>query len=462
MNKKVIFILVFVLLAGILSLSVFINRRPGKLKLVPIKNSKTAMPAQVGRSRVGVGWSVDNSPEKAVIEALEKAKSSLGGAVPQYAYVTFTVGYDDKTVIDTLRSHLDKSTKIHGFTSSLGVITNEGLHKGEIGSIAVLLVVSEDIDFGVSMVDIDRYGSPQEAGKTAVLNAISDAGKERTSRPVVIIYSGTPRRSDDMQILDGIASVVGNEVPVIGGNAGDEKRDNKWRQFTRDNIYDNGLLLTVIYTDLKVGWAFEAGARVTDKGGIVTKAKGNEIYQINGEPAFDVYNGWLNGELTDVVKNNDFKGVLTYTSQYPLCKVVRGKGGVTGYYPMHPIPALSDLETKVLRLAVPISEGSEIKLCSGTWETILNRAEIVPEKALLSGGIREGEGIFGIIIYCYGLTLTLPDKELSRIPVVTDSVVKKMPFIGGFTLGEHGPIPGIRSINANLAESMVIIGLDSK
>ena len=47
-------------------------------------------------------------------------------------------------------------------------------------------------------------------------------------------------------------------MPVLGGSAGDNYITGEWRQFANGDVYSNGISLCAIYTDLKVGWAYEA------------------------------------------------------------------------------------------------------------------------------------------------------------------------------------------------------------
>ena len=229
-------------------------------------------------------------------------RARLGGKQPSFVLASFTVLYDRDATIGALRAELGPNVKIHGITSVAGLMTNEGLHVGKV--VGVLGVADEGVQFGVGGVDPDQAPSLKDAGKTAILRAIADAGRQPNEKPDLILCAASMRHGGEMKLLDGIASIVGPDVPVMGGNAGDEKSDHHWSQFTRTSTYREGLVLTAVYCKRKLGWAFESGFRITDKTGIVTKSDGKTLYEIDHRPALNIYNEWLNGRLLDFMHSH--------------------------------------------------------------------------------------------------------------------------------------------------------------
>jgi hypothetical protein len=265
-----------------------------------------------------------------------------------------------------------------------------------------------------------------------------------------------------MKMLDGIAAVVGPDVPVLGGNAGDEKFDSSWTQFTQKGMYHEGLVLTAVYSQRKLGWAFESGFRITDKSGVVTKSDGKTIYEIDHRPALDVYNEWLNGALMDYIHKSGHYDIAAFTAQYPLCKVLRGPSGQVGYMTSHPVPKEADMGPKTLPVYALIEEGSRIQLFSATWQTILNRAELAPANALIRGDIPRNDGLFGMLFFCSGAYYSIPASERPKLPLLVGNAIGDTPYLGVFTVGEQGYIPGVRNVSANLVESMVTVGNQKK
>jgi hypothetical protein len=207
--------------------------------------------------RVGYGWSVENDVKKAVAEAVSMMNELMTGTPPDWVALFSTIGYDSEEVLEEVMSLLGDDVKIYGGTSCLGVMTKDGLHIGEVGSLAILGVTSPRIHFGVSGVSIEETASAREQGRKAILEAISDAGRTAEDPPQIVLITGNP--GEEEEVLKGIEEVIGKDVPVIGGSSADNEIIGEWKQYANDRVYGKGVALTVIYTDLKLGWAYEMG-----------------------------------------------------------------------------------------------------------------------------------------------------------------------------------------------------------
>jgi hypothetical protein len=408
----------------------------------------------------GTGASTNPDLTLAVTEAVEKMKKALNGVNPTYAYVTFTTQFkDDDAVIAEVRKQLP-NVKIHGITSTYAVMTDQGRFESPTGTIAIMGVNSPDTTFGVAGVDAKTHGTLQNAGKIAITQAIADAGKDLKTPPKVVLIAGTFIHSEEHKILDGIAEVIGKDIPVIGGNAGGDIQNGRARQFTHKTTHKDGIVLTAIYSDKKIGYDFQSAFKPGDKTGIVTKADGKMIYEIDGRPALDVYNEWLDGKLINEVKTyKSFDDIVIYTARNPLCKTIKGAGGQIGYETVHAVPTRDELAAKTVPVYAPINTGDQIALCAATWQTILNRAEIISQTALTRADLKQNEPDFAFLIYCKGATIAVPEADRAKIPyLVKNSLGNNVPFIGVHTEGEQGPLPGIRNISANLVGSLVVVG----
>ncbi|MFQ6010046.1 MAG: FIST signal transduction protein, partial [Candidatus Aenigmatarchaeota archaeon] len=337
--------------------------------------------------------------------------------------------------------------QVYGGTSMLSVMTKDGIHVGETGSLSMLAVSSPKIVFGVGGADVDEIPSAREAGRAAIRTAIKNAGKEGEI-PKLVLMTGSV--GNEEELLLGIEDVVGKEVPIIGGSAGDNDLSGAWRQFANDKTYSNGIALTAVYTDLRVGWAYEAGYLRSEKEGTITRAEGRVIYEINNRPAAEVYNEWTGGVVSEELKTGGT--VLSKTSFYPLAKVIH-KGEDVYYLSIHPLSI--NLPEKSLTVFTNVEEGDRILLMHGTWELLLNRAQTTSHKAMISGGIEKGEAVFGIYTFCAGTMLAIPEDERPKMPLLVKNELGGAPFIGTFTFGEQGPL-GEGNHHGNLINSMIV------
>ncbi|MDO9528503.1 MAG: FIST N-terminal domain-containing protein [Syntrophales bacterium] len=441
--QKVVIGIIVVALIGAGTWAVYTTTEKGTLPIIPqIEGSDE----ETKKVQVGYGWSVKNEESEAVEEAVSSVKAQLGDNTPEFALLFSTVGYDPAEILNEVRKCLP-NTSIYGGTSCLSVQTADGLHVGEVGSLALLAVSSQNITFGVGGADIEDFTSAREAGKAAVQAAIEATGKD--GLPKLVLMTAAP--GEEEELLLGINDIIGNDIPVIGGSSGDNDITGQWRQFANDNVYSNGISLTAIYTDLKIGWAFEAGYLRTENRGEVTRAEGRVIYEIDGRPAAEVYNEWTGGLVSEELDNGG--SVLSKTTIYPLAKVINGE---EEEYSLSIHPLSINATDHSLSVFANVEDGDELMLMHGDWELLLNRALTTPSKALESNNISEDDVVFGIYTFCAGTMLSIPEDEMPKMPSLVGSVIGDAPFIGTFTFGEQGYIVGVGNCHGNLVNSMIV------
>ena len=419
-------------------------------------------------SEAAVGWSVNPDYSIAVGEAVASAKSKLNGKQPNFAYVVYISEENHDAIIAEVRKQVGSGVKIYGHTSNT-IITNDGVIDNQPFAIGVLLVASEGVTFGIGSVDQSDYvKNSSDAGKIAITEAIKDAGKDLSLKPEMVFYMGTTLRGGESEILSGIASVIGKDVPVVGGNAKDfgPRLQNNWRQFTDKATYNSGLILVAVYTDKKIGWGFESTFKSIDKKGIATKTDGFRIVEIDNRPALDVYNEWIGGEFYKKLNDGEFNSkeekvdlplVQQFTLVNPIAKTVKGDNNQIGQFAIAPIPDAQDIKDKSITVYAQVNVGDELSLYRGTWQVAVNRMETIPADALSRANLKKGEGAFAMMAFCNGLQAIIPTEEFKKISAITNDILGA-PFLGAITSGEQGPIPGVGNVNANIIESVVVIG----
>lgn len=445
MDKK---ILIGLLVLAAIVLGVWLVSYLGKEKPIEV-----LLPGEkpVEVKEAGYGWSVKDSPKEAVEEAVSMMKAKIGGKTPKYVLTWYTIGYDKTEVQKELRRLLGPNVQIQGNSSAVAVMSPDGYHLGSVGSIAVLGVVSDKIDFGVGGANLDEM-TPREAGKKAIQEAITNSGK--TGKPQFVYITASPGKEEE--ILLGIEDIIGIDVPIIGGSSGDETLQGKWSNIANDEIYTNGVVLAAIYTDLKIGRAAEYGYMKSMEKGIATKAEGRILYEIDGRPAAEVYNEWTGGHFDKEYKEGGM--ILAEATFYPIAKIIHGKAGETYLAVSH--PGIINLPEKSITMFTNVETGDELQLLHGNWEWLVNRSQATARKAMVSENISSGGGVFAYYTFCAGTLLAIPEPERPKVPYLLRGELGDIPFIGGFTLGEQIFMPGVGNRHANLVNSIAIFKKD--
>ncbi len=398
---------------------------------------------------IAQGSSTLTKADLAIQEAAEATKKILKGSKVQYAMVTTSVGYDHQKMLSTLKKEYGRNVKIWGLTSYKGVMTREGWQKGK--GLSLMAFSSEKMKIGVGSAEIGE--DPKLSGEKAVISAIKDAGKTLSDQPKLVLM--TSAFGHEEKLLEGIERVVGKDARIFGGASGDDDLSGQWRQLSTDRVYHNGVVVTVFYTGLKIGYMFGNGVgyNPTTKKGIVTKAKGRTIYEIDNKPAGVVYNQWLDNTIADKVKNGGslmFEGILD-----PLTQTIKSSTGTTFNLTIHAIEVKKEDKSLVALACTEV--GQEISLLHGSPETHFNRPPIIAVMSRTAGHIGPDE-IAGTFFICCACThMVLEDKVGGFIPMV-NQVLNNAPFLGAFTFGEQGYIPGVGHRHQNLITSMIVFG----
>jgi hypothetical protein len=393
--------------------------------------------------RVASAWSTAPNATDALTEALASLTGKLGGH-PTFLFVHFTERYSAELIRHTLQ-RLPPETKVHGCTSCVGVMTEQGFHSESGRALGLFGVLDPAGSYGVGA---SRQGETARQAASAALNAaLANAGRPG-ELPHLIWLTAAP--GNEEKILKGIQDVVGPDVPVMGGSAADNEVKGNWSLVTRDAVYDDAVLISVAFPSFSLSHSFQSGYSPTHHRGIVTSATGRIVHKIDQRPAREVYNAWTGGLLNDIPASGG--NILSMTTLAPLGQVV-GKVGEVSYYSLsHPNAVL---ENGSLSLFTEVAEGQEVFLMSGSKESMISRAGRVAETAIELEDVSPSAVDGAVVVYCAGCMLTVQ----SQMPAVVQTLNKTLrgkPFLGIFTFGEQGCLLGGKVSHGNLMISALI------
>jgi hypothetical protein len=326
----------------------------------------------------------------------------------------------------------------------MGVMTKDGVHNTNGKSLALLGIYDPKGTYGTAGLEITY--NPQLAGATAARQALDAAGNKGEA-PKLAWLTCAPGYEED--ILAGIETVLGTKIPIVGGSAADDAIEGNWSEFVTGSVFHNGVVLTVMYPSTAVGVAFSSGYFAMPKTGVVTKANKRTIYTIDHRPAAEVYNEWTDNSIHQELEGGK---ILSKTSLYPLGRVVKTIGAVKLYQLSH--PESIDKEGG-MSLFTDIKNGEEIILMKGTKLGLVNRVGTVIKTALQPIRTRSKPVAGGLIIFCAGCMLTIPD-EMKAVAENFRTSMDDAPFLGAFTFGEQGCFSGGINRHGNLMISAIV------
>ncbi len=395
--------------------------------------------------KIATSHSTDSNPAEAVNRACDQLQERLGEA-PSLIFAHWSVPYDGHQVSDLLATRFPES-KVHGGTSCLGSMTEEGFISHEGAGIGLMGICDRQGDYGVAGSELSAH--PRQAAAAAVNLAIENA--ERFGElPTMIRVTSAPGQEEE--IIRGIEGVVGTDVPIIGGSAGDNTIEGHWQQLGNRKLLTDGVVVSVLYPSVETSFAFHSGYSPTGTRGLVTRADGRVLHEIDGRPAAQVYNEWTGGAIADALPGGG--NVLGSTTLHPIGRVVGEIGGVPYFMLSHPDTVQPD---GALTLFSNVAEGDELVLMTGTVDTLISRAGRVAQSALKSGGFTADDISGALVTYCAGCMLTVKD-QMNQVVTSINEALCDAPFLGAFTFGEQGCFVGGENRHGNLMISVALFG----
>jgi hypothetical protein len=297
-----------------------------------------------------------------------------------------------------------------GEISSMGLSTNSAVLAG---------VVSDEIEFEIVTVQGLKKDS-------------AAAGRQLADG-----FSGTPRwlqifsdglTGNGCAIIKGIASVLGENIPITGGAAGDNGQFIQSLQFGGDRIYTDAVCGIAFYGEFQLGTGLGSGWTPIGVPKQVTKACGRIVYELNGEPALNVYERFLGSHAHKLPAI----GV-----EYPL-----GFRKPSSRYRHEDIYVLRasmsvDREKRSITFAGEIPEGAQVNLTCGDNASVLDAAN----KAARQARATFGNGTPGII-FCYSCMarkIVLGSRTKEELERVQAEFGSQVPLIGFYSYGEFCP-----------------------
>lgn len=211
-------------------------------------------------------------------------ESMADGFKPTLAIVFLSVSQNRNAVCEILGK---EGISIYGVTTN-GEFTEEGISKE---SIAIMLM---DIKPDYFAILFEEY-----PGKNyrVITQSLAHKALEKFSHPAFLI-AGSSLETDAEELLHGFEDVIGKQVNVFGGMAGDDFAFSEQFIFTNDKSSNAGIVVLVLDEDKIIikgkatcGWK-PVGTEKT-----VTKSEGNHVYTIENIPVLDLtikYGGMTN------------------------------------------------------------------------------------------------------------------------------------------------------------------------
>lgn len=373
------------------------------------------------------------------------------------ASIVFTFygcNHDEKALHTWVKSRFPTAALIGG-SSAGGLITDQGFMDEQ--GVGLLLVDDSEGDYGVAGAELGDDAA--QTAENLLQQALDNCGCTGQLPELIWVYQAP---GHEEEVIRGLRKIVGDNCPIVGGSAADNDVSGQWTQIGTDGVLKNGLVLSVLFPSSPIATAFQGGYEPVGPSGIVTgigyhpagdsgrvtASSGREILSIDGEPAAEVYNRWVNDLIGQ--RMQDGGSILADTTMFPLATDAGHVDGVSHYLLIHPESVGEDGS---LRTFCNLDEGARIYAMKGETLRLVDRAGRVSEQARRA---LEADGktvAGGLVVYCGGCKIAV-DEDIRKVPAAIAEGLGDVPFIACFTFGEQGRLID-RNVHGNLMISTV-------
>lgn len=331
------------------------------------------------------------------------------------ASIIFVFGDSDTLANETsllALKNLYPHAKIVG-ASSAGHILDSNIVDGLIVATAVQL---EKSSVAIATVDF-AVGDDIVA---IVENLISQLPTEGL-RHVFVLSDGLNLNGSDL--VRGINTCFGS-VSVTGGMAGDGARfqttcvvsnePGKERRIVAVGFYGDDL---VISSGCYSGWSEFGGDR------LITKSKANVLYELDHQPALDLYKQYL-GEFAADLPNSGMR--------FPLA--IKERGGSPEV--IRTLLAINEAE-KSITFAGDVPEGYLARLMKPNIDLLIEGAKLAAEQI---SQVKDTQAL-GLVVSCMGRKIVMSQLVEEELEVVNEILGKQVQLTGFYSYGEIAPFP---------------------
>ncbi len=338
---------------------------------------------------------------------------------PSMLWVFSSVIYDQQRLLEGIRS-VAAGVPLVGCTTD-GEISSAGLTQD---SVVILALASADVQFHTAFTSSLSRDS-HTAGKR-----IGEAFQNRDCQYLQIFSDGLTGNA--VEIIEGIQSILGENIRIAGGTSGDGGRFLRTFQYLGDQVLTDSIVAVGFSGNFAVGTGVGCGWFPVGTAKQVTKSEGNILYELDGQPALQVYEKFLDRYASQLpAVGVEYPLGLLGTSEddedhgYFLCRATMGV----------------DRQNGSIRFAGDIPQGAKVKMTMGNGNDVVDAARKAAKRALshmkkMSGEI-QAKAIF--VYSCMARKIVLGSRTSEEIAVIRKIVGDDVPIIGFYTYGEYAP-----------------------
>lgn len=226
------------------------------------------------------------------------------------------------------------------------------------------------------------------------------------------------------ELTKGIFSGLDTKVAVTGGLAGDQaKFEETVIVFNAPGLSDLVMAIGFYGPDIRIGYGSMGGWDSFGVDRLVTRSKANILYELDGQPALELYKKYLGGHAS---------GLPASALLFPLSVKLRESDTSL----VRTVLSVNDADGS-MTFAGDIPEGEYVRLMKAGFERLIEGAALAAEMSEIS--LMQKDPDLVVLISCVGRKLLLKQRIEDEIESVREVLGKKAAMTGFYSYGEICP-----------------------
>lgn len=302
------------------------------------------------------------------------------------------------------------------FGSSCGEIV--GGHVND-NCISITAIEFERTSFKIETHNIlDEDSDSEKSGYTAVQKLDKEGLKH-----VFVISEGS--FVNGSSLTKGMTRALPNTL-ITGALCGDDGRFEKTLASYNENPKPGEIVVIGFYgASFEVSFSIYGGWTPFGPERVITKSKDNILYELDGQPALDLYKKYLGDKASELPESALIYplNVKSVSNKQPFVRTILG----------------IDEKENAMILAGDVPEASKVQLMMTNMDAIANASETAALRAMEN---RKTKPELALLVSCIGRKLVLNQRIEEEVEEVLNVVGDKVTIAGLYSYGEMAPFHG--------------------
>jgi hypothetical protein len=390
-----------------------------------------------------------HNPNVAGREAAEQALQKAGVSKPDFVVMFGSIGYDQRSLVRAVREATG-GAPLTG-CSAEGTINGEDADESNF-SVVVTAISSDELRWHNGIATGFEDDS-RAVGKRVAQDLLPNLSTDTIG--LFVFPDGlkdfvVPTENLVDNFFAGLEENLPSDrfLPLWGGGANANfNMASPPYQYCDDEVITDGVSYALLSGKAQAGWAISHGCIPIGGERIVTRSKGNVIYEIDGEPAMEVLKEYLPEHA--LAEDRDW---MRYAISLALC--FRAPSYMKDEeYVVRGMPAVSMADGSIT-VQTEVSEGTSVWLSSRDKEKISNGFDRMAQQIKEQLGGEKPKLVFQFECATRGKMMFRDQEKLQLLKRFRQSLDPDAPWVGFYAVGEIGPVE--KHNNRHLYTSVVV------